>query len=193
MGQNKAFLEAGGVPMIRRVLDALASACGRVLIVTKTPEVYEHLGVAIVIDQDPRQAALVGLCAGLRAVATPHAFAASCDLPFLSPDAVAWLASQAPGFDAVVPNVEGRWHPLHAVYAAQAAAVLETQRAAGDWRLTTAIERLRVRAATAPELEAVDPGLRTLRNINTPAEYRALMTRDSARDVTRDVTRKAIV
>jgi molybdopterin-guanine dinucleotide biosynthesis protein A len=187
-GQNKAFLGVGGVPMVRRVLDALAAVCGQVLIVTKTPDVYEHLGVAIVIDQDPRQAALVGLSAGLRAMTTPHAFAASCDLPFLSSDVVAWLASQASGFDAVVPNVEGRWHPLHAVYATQAAAVFEAQRAAGDWRLTTAIERLRVRAATASELEAVDPGLRTLRNINTPAEYRMLISSNPARDGTRDVT-----
>jgi molybdopterin-guanine dinucleotide biosynthesis protein A len=185
MGRNKAFLSIGGVPMIRREIDALLGVCRRVVIVAKDPDTFRSLGVPVVADHDSHRAALVGLCAGLRAVTTPYAFAASCDLPFLSAGAVAWLASQAPGFDAVVPRIGGRWHPLHAVYAAQAAAVFDDQRAAGRWRLAEAIERMRVRAVAGADLDAIDPGMRTLRNVNTPAEYRAARAQIAPRRVTR--------
>lgn len=174
MGRDKAFLDVGGVPMIRRVLDALASVCAEVLIVTKTPQAYEHLGVRVAHDDDPRQAALVGLCAGLRAAQTPVAFAAGCDLPFLSPAAVRYLAGLLPGWEAVVPRVEGRWHPLHAIYAAAATPGIEAALAASELRLGAALARLRVREVGTDDLAVVAPGLETLRNVNTEAEYRLL-------------------
>jgi molybdopterin-guanine dinucleotide biosynthesis protein A len=173
MGADKAFLEIGGAPMIRRVLDALATCCARVVVVAKDAQAYAALGVPVVIDAVPDQAPLVGLCAGLRAATTPWVFAASCDLPFLSPAAVRLLAAAAEGHDAAVPYVDGRWHPLHAVYAAAAADVLEAQWRGGTRALHRALAALRVRPVGADDLVAADAGRRTLRNVNTPAEYRA--------------------
>jgi molybdopterin-guanine dinucleotide biosynthesis protein A len=175
MGRDKALLEVGGVPMIRRVVETLRSVCVDVLIVTKTPETYADLDVRVVADAYPQQAPLAGLCTGLGLAATPWVFAAACDLPMLSAAAVRRLAALAPGYDAVVPRLRGRWHPLHAVYATAVRAEFERRLRAGTLALVDALRGLRVCAVGARLLEEVDPGLCTLRNINTEADYRAVL------------------
>jgi molybdopterin-guanine dinucleotide biosynthesis protein A len=175
MGANKALLDVGGMPMIQRVLKALRTCCAEVFIVAKDPAAYSRLGVRVVPDDAPEQAPLVGVVAGLRATRTPYAFVAACDVPFLSPDVVAWMATLAPDHDAVVPRVDGRWHPLHAVYAAHAHAALEAEWTSGVRRMSEALRALRIREVSAEDLGAVDPRLRTLRNVNTDSEYRVLL------------------
>lgn len=181
MGRDKAFLQIGGVPLVQHVIEALRAACTDVLVVTKTPLRYAPLGVRVVTDADPRRAALVGICTGLRAVATPLAFVAACDLPHLSTDAVAWMTSLARGYDAVVPWARGRWHPLHAVYATSALAALERRLAVGGFRMSEVLGELRVRRIEEAELAVLSPGLETLRNINTPDDYRRLKVHGAGR------------
>jgi molybdopterin-guanine dinucleotide biosynthesis protein A len=181
MGRDKAFLEVGGVPLVRHVIEALRPVCGDVLVVTKTPSRYASLGVRVVADADPRRAALVGICTGLRVVTTPLAFVAACDLPHLSGHVVAWMASLAQGYDAVVPWAGGRWHPLHSVYAASALPSLERRLASGAFRLSEALRELRVRPVQEAELAVLSPGLETLRNVNTPDDYRALRAHSAGR------------
>ena len=171
MGTNKAFVEIDGVTMIQRVLRALAACCAEVLVVTKDPEAYGHMAVRVVADEQPVQTPLVGVCSGLRATATPWAFVAACDLPFLSPEAVRLIAGLAAGFEAAVPRVDGLWHPLHAVYAAEALPALEARLASGVKRMSAALEAIRVRPVSAGELARADPALRTLHNINTAEEH----------------------
>lgn len=173
MGTDKAFVEIEGVPMIQRVLRALAECCFEVLIATKDLSAYEHLGVRGIPDRLALQAPLVGVCSGLRAASTGWAFVVACDMPHLSPDAVRLLARLAEGHDAAVPWVDGRWHPLHAVYATSTLPLFESHLAAGELRMWAALESLRVRRVTAAEIATADPDLRTLHNANTAQERRS--------------------
>lgn len=175
MGADKAWLRVGGVPMIRHVLDALLLCCAEVCVVAKEPSAYRSLGVRVVVDGHTEQAPLVGVIAGLRAARTLYGFVAACDLPLLSPDVVVWMASLAPGHDAVVPRVDGRWHPLHAVYTVRAREALAAEWASGVRPMYEALRRLRVREVSAGDLAAFDPRLRTLRNINTEDDYQSLV------------------
>ncbi|MBM3469294.1 MAG: molybdenum cofactor guanylyltransferase [Armatimonadetes bacterium] len=177
MGADKAFVEVEGVPMIERVVRVLRACCSEVLIVAKEPAAYEHLRLRVIPDRSAIQAPLVGVCGGLGAAATPWAFVAACDMPYLSPDAVRLLAGLAEGFDAAVPRVQGRWHPLHAVYATSTLPLFEEHLAKAETRMWAALEALRVRQVTAAELETVDPGLCTLINVNTVQEHRAVTER----------------
>lgn len=170
LGTDKAFVEVEGVPMIRRVLEALRACCADVVIVARDTARYQGLDARLMADAWPIQAPLVGVCSGLRAIRTPWVFVAACDLPFLSPDAVRLLARLAAGSDAAVPHTDGRWHPLHAVYAAAAGPVLEARLEQGTWSMMDALKALRVRPVTEEELEAADPTLRTLHNVNAPQD-----------------------
>lgn len=168
MGTDKAFFEVDGVPMITRVVETLRQTCLEVVVVAKAACAYSGLGARVVIDAEPFQAPLVGVCSGLRAVLTPWAFVAACDLPYLAPEAVRLLARLARGHDAAVPLVGGLWHPLHAIYSAGSVSVLEARLAQGTRRMVSALEALRVRPVGEEELARADPSLRTLCNVNTP-------------------------
>ncbi|MDR7520375.1 MAG: molybdenum cofactor guanylyltransferase [Armatimonadota bacterium] len=170
LGTDKAFIEVEGVPMIGRVLGALWACCADVVIVAKDPARYQGLDARLIPDAWPAQAPLVGVCSGLRAMETPWGFVAACDLPFLSPDAVRLLARLAVGSDAAVPRVDGRWHPLHAVYRAAVAPLLEAHMEQGTRSMIDALKALRVRPVTEEELRAVDATLRTLHNVNAPQD-----------------------
>jgi molybdopterin-guanine dinucleotide biosynthesis protein A len=117
------------------------------------------------------------LAAGLAALEghAKVAYVTACDTPFLQPGWVPRLVSLLGDADACVPWVEGRDHPLAAVYRCAVRPVVEDQLAARRLRLIDLLGRLSVRRVSAGELRDVDPNLLSLRNLNTPAEYAAAL------------------
>jgi molybdopterin-guanine dinucleotide biosynthesis protein A len=133
---------------------------------------------------------LQGLAAGLAAIApdAPAAFVSSTDAPFLHPAFIRRLAALLDrDHDAVVPFVDGRLHPLAAVYGLAVRPAIDAMLAEGDLRLTNLAARVRTLAADATlllagaELAREDPELRSLRNVNTPAEYAAALAEGARR------------
>lgn len=121
MCHNKLLLEIGGVPLVRRVHDALAARCGEVIVAGAQPgaELRAALpeGVRFVPDARPGEGPLAGMEAGLTAARTPLVFVAAGDMPFISPGLVEYMIRLAAerGLRAAVPRHEGI-HPLCALY-----------------------------------------------------------------------------
>ena len=118
MGRDKAHLEVGGAPLIKRVQDALAPHCEEIIVVG--PEEAAALaGARSVPDSRPgREGPLAGMEAGLAAARNPLVFIAATDLPFLSAELVGYLLGHVVecGLRAAVPRWRGRPHPLCAAY-----------------------------------------------------------------------------
>lgn len=66
-----------------------------------------------------------GLHAGLRAIDAPFALAVACDMPFLNPRVLRYMADLPRDYDALVPSIGGRWQPLHSIYAKAYLATVE--------------------------------------------------------------------
>lgn len=116
MGRSKLPLKIGGVPLARRVYDALASQCDEVVTVGME-DVQELGGVRRVPDLRPGRGPLAGMEAGLEAVRHTLVFVAAGDLPFLPKALVGFLLERvAAGASAAVPMFGGRPHPLCAAY-----------------------------------------------------------------------------
>jgi molybdopterin-guanine dinucleotide biosynthesis protein A len=117
MGTDKLSLEVGGMPLIRRVHDALAAHCREVLVVGGRGAHIQ--GARRVAGERPgAQGPLAGLEAGLAAAGNPLAFVAAGDMPFLAEDLIGYLLGRLErgGPVAVVPRHRGRTHPLCAAY-----------------------------------------------------------------------------
>jgi molybdenum cofactor guanylyltransferase len=182
MGSPKAWLDFGGETLLARTVRAVAAAASPVVVVAAPGQDLPPLpaGVAIVRDAVAGRGPLQGLAAGLAAIAphAPAAFVSSTDAPFLHPAFIRRLAALLDeDHDAVVPRAGGRLHPLAAVYALAARAAIDAMLVEGSLRLTLLAGRVRTIEAdeglllAGAELAREDPGLRSLRNVNTPAEY----------------------
>lgn len=171
MGRNKALLDAGGVPMIRRVADALTAVADRVTVIANLPEDYRFLGLPILGDAVTGVGPLGGIYTALRAAQSDACFVLACDLPLIRPDLLRLLATEAKGFDAAVPRTDDGDHPLCAVYARTGLAAAEAQIKAGDYKITRFLERIRTRWIGPEVWGEVDPDGLSFMNVNTLEAY----------------------
>jgi len=154
---------------MQRVLDAYRGAFDEILIVADAVEPFQSLGVRVVVDLIPGRAALGGLYTGLHYAAGERVFAVAADMPWINPEAIRIVLDQACAGDIVIPDVEGKLQPLHAVYAKACLPFLRTLVEAGTLKVQDLCNcpELRVHRIPQSAFTASDPQLRSFFNINT--------------------------
>jgi len=171
LGRNKALEPIGGQPLICRVTDRLAQVAGGLVVVVNEAERATLLplpsGARVTVDKYPGKGSLGGLFTGLSAATQPWAVMVACDMPFLSVALLRHMLSLREGHDAVVPVVEDRPEPLHALYSTRCLPFMERRLQADDLKIARFFDEVRVRYVTEPELRKVDAELLSFFNINT--------------------------
>ena len=175
MGQPKAALDFGGMPLLTRIVIELKWWFEEIVIVAAPksealPRI-EIPGLKIVHDEAAFAGPLDALRRGLKALDHDFAFACSCDLPLLNSDVAADLVAMLDDFDAVIPEVGGMLQPLHAVYRKHCANAIASLEASGEKRLTANANAVNARRVGELELRAIDPELSSFFNVNTPEDY----------------------
>ncbi len=171
MGADKAFLKVAGVPMIERVLQSLRKVFQNIIIVTNAPHLYTQYDAVLVTDALEQRGPLTGIYSGLSQAATKYGFVVACDMPFLNPNLISYMAGLAGGEDIVVPLFEGRPEPLHAVYSRNLLPVMEMQIKQEKRKIQDIFTGRSVRYVTDREIGRFDPSRRSFVNLNTPGEY----------------------
>lgn len=171
MGTPKGWLEFGGRPLLCHLVERLLAVFPEAVVVGAPGQPLPETPAPVVHDDRPGEGPVAGLVVGLRAVTRPLAFVTSCDVPFLRPELALSLVALAEGYDVVVPEWEGRLHPLMAVYRAEVWPLLERQLEEGRRRPVDLFPHVRTRVVSEAELRAVDPGGDSFLNMNTPEEY----------------------
>jgi molybdopterin-guanine dinucleotide biosynthesis protein A len=169
MGQDKAWIELDGEPLIKRVADVLGQVADEVIIVANDPR-YESLGLRVVRDRYPVGGALGGIATGVGAATHDAVLVAACDMPFLSADVWRVLLGHAGEADVVIPRVGGELETLHALYAKACVPHMARSIAENRLRVISFFDRVKVLELEEPELRAADPTLRSFTNVNTPEE-----------------------
>jgi molybdopterin-guanine dinucleotide biosynthesis protein A len=169
MGQDKAWIELDGEPLVKRVADVLAQVADEVIVVANDPK-YERLGLRVVRDRYPDGGALGGIATGVTAATHDTVLVAACDMPFLSVDVWRLIVGHAGEADVVIPRVGGEFETLHALYARACVAPMERSLAAGKLRVISFFDEVRVQPIDERELRIADPTLRSFTNVNTPEE-----------------------
>lgn len=182
MGVPKAWLKLGGKPMLLHVLQTLLEVVDEVILVKALGETLPipivDTRVRIAEDDLPAAGPLAGIAVGLETLAPAKvgAFVSSCDVPLLSSSwVIAMLASLNPGVDIVLPVALGKEHPLAGVYRRTVAPTARTLLRSGRHRPVFLSESHPTMRIHEDRLRQIDPELASLRNINTPDEYSALV------------------
>jgi molybdenum cofactor guanylyltransferase len=169
MGQDKAWIELDGEPLIARVASVLAEVADEVIIVANDPR-YESLGLRVVRDRYPTGGALGGIATGVGAATHDTVLVAACDMPFLSPDVWRVILGHSGEADVVIPKIGGEYETLHALYTKACVPQMARAIAENRLRVISFFEQVRVLAIEESALRAVDPTLRAFTNVNTPEE-----------------------
>lgn len=195
MGQDKALLPYAGETLLAHVTRRVAAIASPVIVVegfSAEPDTWTYslppdLAVLRTRDAAPDRGPLEGLAAGLR-LAQQHAsqaFVTTCDAPELQAGFVTKLQELLGEHDAAAPWIDGRWHPLSAIYRCQVLEQVARHLQADRLRMIDLVEAIDTRRVTADELYDADPGLLSLHNLNRPAEYQAALREAEARRQTR--------
>jgi len=189
LGQDKALirLDAAGPTLIERAVDALRPLCDEILVAGGDPESYAFLGLPHVPDVYPEAGALGGIYAGLGAAQHEHALAVGCDMPFLNPALLRYMADSPRDYDVLAP----RWareaggagilytprnelaaQTLHAIYGQACRPPMRALLEASERRVIAFFPRVRVRYVEPDEVARFDPAGRSFFNVNTSAQLR---------------------
>jgi molybdopterin-guanine dinucleotide biosynthesis protein A len=177
MGRPKEWLPFGDELMLPRVVRLLSEVVSPIVIVAAAGRDLPPLPGDVIVTRDPLpdRGPLQGLAAGLAALpeAVTAAYVSACDVPLLRPAFVRRMVQLLGPRAACVPSVEGRLHPLAAVYRREVATVAEQLLAKGRHGPADLCRAVNARLVTAVDLADVDPDLQSLRNVNTPDDYAA--------------------
>jgi molybdopterin-guanine dinucleotide biosynthesis protein A len=175
MGTSKALLPFGPETMLQRVVRLLGGVVAPIVVVAAPDQELPALPSAVIVTRDEREGRgpLEGLRAGLKALpdTVDTAYVTSCDVPLLATGFVSEMLRLARGYDVAVMEIDGFTHPLSAVYRRSTLPHVEHLLAHNRLRPVFLFENVKTRRVRPEEITA-DPGLRTLRNLNTRDDYR---------------------
>lgn len=180
MGQPKALLPmpGSGEPLIRHIARRLLPLAADLLVIANDPAIagaLKPLPARFLPDSFPDTGPLGGLATGMAAI-DGWCICVACDLPFVQPSVFRYLIEQSSDdWDAVVPLVEGRPQPLHALYHRRALARVEAALQTGKRRMDSFLAQVRTRFVNEDELRLFDGALRSFVNVNTPEEWAAAL------------------
>lgn len=177
MGQPKAWLPFGPERLLQRVVRLVSTVASPIVVVAAPGQELPPLPAAVRVARDPLRGRgpLQGLAAGFTALPdeVELAYATATDVPFLQPAWIDRLAALIEDHDLAIPRCQGFLHPLAALY--RRASVLpacESLLQSGQLHLACLIDVLHARIVAGDELQCEDPELLTVRNLNTPEDYK---------------------
>lgn len=172
MGQNKALLSLApeGPPVVSLAVERLQTVADEILLVGSDPEPYAFLGLRQVSDVFPGAGSLGGIYSGLRAARNPFALAVACDMPFLNPALLHYMAELPRDYDVLVPVLEEP-EPMHAIYSRACLPWMEENLEAGRYKIIGWFDKARVRRLESDVVGRYDPLFHSFFNMNTPTEW----------------------
>ncbi len=162
--------------MLQRVVRLLGSVVEPMVVVAAREQVLPSLPPGAIVTRDEREqrGPLEGLRAGLTALpaSAEAAYITSCDVPLLEPAFVTRMIELLGSHDIAVMEIDGFPHPLSAVYRRSVLPHVESLLKQDKLRPVFLFDAVRTRRVKPEEMLAADPELRTLRNLNTPEDYK---------------------
>ena len=174
LGRDKAIEPIGGEPLIRRVIRRLSAVAPRIVVVVNSEERGRALPLppecAAAVDIYPDAGSLGGIFTGLSAADCDWGIVVACDMPFLNADLLSAMFAARAGCDAVVPTLDGRPEPTHALYSKACLPHIERRLQAGDLKIARFFDDVNARYFAREEVDALDPERLSFFNVNTSAD-----------------------
>ena len=174
-GSNKALAKFNGKPLIERATGVLGRIFKNLIIITNSPLEYSYLKIPLYQDIVKGLGPVGGIYTGLDALDDGWAFFCACDMPFINEGLVRYLAGVRDGFDAVVPKVDWKIEPLHALYSKNCLPAIKELINKKEYQTIKAFNNIKVRYVVEEEIKTYDPQLKTFLNVNKQDELEQIV------------------
>ncbi len=174
MRDNKAFIDAGGVPLFERVYRIFKEIFSEIIIVANDARPFKRYEACFQKDIIPNKGALGGLYTGLFHSSSYHAFCSACDMPLLNPWVIKYMTEEKDAYDVIVPKTHDGLHPLHAIYSKKCLNPMRHLLKRDNLKIVNFFHQVRVRYIEEMEIREFDPQMMSLINVNTEEEMEAV-------------------
>ena len=175
MGEDKAFINFSGRPLIETVIDTLSPVFDDLMIITNAPRRYEKYGIRLEGDIIKDTGPLGGIYTALVCSESVGNFIVACDMPFLNRELIKYICEEAKDHDIVVCERNRRLEPLCAYYSKSCISPIKDQLDKQDRKIVGLFSKVKARVIEEAEVAQFDPGGRCFMNVNTPEDHRSAM------------------
>jgi molybdopterin-guanine dinucleotide biosynthesis protein A len=169
-GRNKALVEVDGTRLIERVISVIQPLFEDLIIITNTPREYDYLQLPMHEDIIKGLGPLGGVYTGLEIISGESGFFVACDMPFLKSDLIRHMVEIKGDFDAVVPKVDWKIEPLHAIYTRNCIPAIKKLIETQGYQIIKFFDKVSVRYVKEEEIRSFDSELKSFLNVNIPGE-----------------------
>ena len=173
LGREKGWEDVGGERLIDRVIGALQSSCDEVLIIGDRPERQNELSLPKCIqyrsDELKGRGSIGGLYTGLKASDTLWSLVVACDMPFISSELIRFMLSiiSKNRCDAIVPVINGRYQPTHALYNSTCIPFIEKNISSGNFRMDSYFDEIYLEEISEDVINSIKGAELSFFNVNT--------------------------
>lgn len=173
-GENKAFVEVAGRPLVENTVNMLKYIFSEVIIVANKVEDYEYLGLKIVKDIIPGKGPLSGIHAGLVNSSADNNFIVACDMPFLNRDLIQFMKQKVSRSDVLIPRTGEGIEPLHAFYSKRCIKPIEQRLQSNNYKIIDFFAEVETEYVEEKDILTFDPMVRSFKNLNTQLDYEGI-------------------
>ena len=170
-GQNKAFLEIGSIRLIDHITEEMKNIFKQVILVINGKKDYEYLEIPIIGDLIKGLGPIGGIYTGLMSISDQAGFFVACDMPFINKKLVRYMVDIKDNHAAVVPSVENKIEPLHAIYAQSCLGPIRNLIDSKCYQVRRFYDQISVRYVKEDEIRKFGSPGKAFLNINTPDEF----------------------
>ena len=173
MGRDKCLIEVDGIPLWRRQLDLLSSLSKEVFIVAPNRPDWLPDKAHWIPDAVCNEGAMGGLAAALARAAYPNVLMLAVDMPGMTSAFLGKLLTMVSPRTGIVPEIEGRYEPLSAVYSYKALRVVKDLLFVEKNNSLQSLLRRLIQNGFMQTFSVTPAELSLFRNLNSPSDLEA--------------------
>ena len=181
LGRDKAVELVGGASLVSRVISVVDKITSELVVVVADDAQANALPLPdrarVVRDVYPDAGSLGGIFSGIDAADNDWTLVVACDMPFLSRPLLSHMARARDGFDIVIPVLDGRPEPTHALYSKKCLPPMEESIRTGRLKITGFFDSVAVKYVSQETVEGIDPDRWSFFNVNTEEQLETARAR----------------
>ena len=169
MGEDKGLKIFNEKPLVQTVIDQMQLVFNQLVIVSNNSD-YQQFGLEVIEDEVKNIGPAGGIYTALQHSKTDKNFIVSCDMPFITAEAIAFMLKNSNDLEIMLPERNGQLEPLFGVYSKKCLPKWKTLIDNDCIKLQNMVTNFDLKMIDVSEYNSFSEKL--FQNLNTPNEFK---------------------